>query len=126
MAFAGIWEVWRSREAEEKTPLITFSILTTDAVGPLQDIHHRMPLMIAKRDREKWLDPDLTEVKGTAVDGLLAPVALSIVDELELRPVSPLVNSVRNNNVDLLRRAEPMPVELDSVELDQGSLFDVS
>lgn len=112
LAFAGIWETWRPKDEADAEPLITFSILTTDAGGRLTDVHHRMPLIVPRTHWDGWLDPDRSEV-----DGLLVPTPPEIVESLELRPVSSLVNNVRNNGPELLRRVEPdQPVD---------ALFDV-
>ncbi|WP_007026132.1 SOS response-associated peptidase [Saccharomonospora iraqiensis] len=119
LAFAGLWETWRDPKGEtDSPPLITFSIITTDAVGPLADIHHRMPLALPSDRWAGWLDPDRTD----ATD-LLRPPERDWVDTLELRPVSTRVNSVRNNGPELVERAEPEPTDLDDGAT--GALFEV-
>ncbi|TVT31218.1 SOS response-associated peptidase [Amycolatopsis rhizosphaerae] len=107
LAFAGIWESWRDPKDRDAPPLITFSIITTDAVGRLTEIHERMPLAIPRRRWADWLDPDRTEAGE-----LLAP-AEDLVDSLELRPVSDRVNNVRNNGPELVARVEPAAADLD-------------
>ncbi|UJW35226.1 SOS response-associated peptidase [Saccharothrix sp. AJ9571] len=113
LVMAGIWESWRDPKDADAAPLITCSVLTTDAVGPIADIHHRMPLLLAKDNWANWLDPDREEIGE-----LLAPPSAELVDALELRPVSSRVNNVRNNGPELLERAEP------ATDLDAGALFD--
>ena len=39
-------------------PLLSCTIITTEAAGPLAEIHDRMPLTISERDWDRWLDPD--------------------------------------------------------------------
>lgn len=118
LAFAGLWETWRDPKADpDAPPLVTCSVLTTDAVGELTDIHHRMPLVLPEQRWAPWLDPDRTDV--TDVAELLRPPEPGWVDRLELRPVSTKVNNVRNNGPELVERVEPEPVDLD------GALFDV-
>jgi putative SOS response-associated peptidase YedK len=113
LALAGIWESWRDpKEGPDVSPLITFSVLTTDSVGSLVDIHHRMPLVLPKEHWAAWLDPDAEDVSS-----LLAPPSLAVVDTLELRPVSNMVNNVRNNGPELVERVEA------AQELDEGALF---
>jgi putative SOS response-associated peptidase YedK len=115
LALAGIWESWRDpKQGPDTSPLITFSVLTTDSVGNLTEIHNRMPLVLPKEHWAAWLDPDAEDVSR-----LLAPPSLEVVDSLELRPVSSRVNSVRNNGPELLDR-----VEL-AQELDDGALFEL-
>jgi putative SOS response-associated peptidase YedK len=114
LAFAGIWETWRDPQAADDAPrVISCSVLTVDAVGPLTEIHDRMPLVLPRESWQRWLDPDAEDVGE-----LLAPPSLELVDSLELRPVSDRVNNVRNNGPELLERVEP------AVELDEPALFE--
>jgi len=114
LAFAGIWETWRDPKEKDAPPLVTCSVLTVDAVGPLTDIHDRMPLVLSKDAWRQWLDPDLDDVAE-----LLQPPPLQVVDQLELRPVSNKVNSVRNNGPELIERVDPAQ-QLD----EEPALFD--
>jgi hypothetical protein len=52
----GLWSVWTPGESGE--PMRTAAIVTTDAVGALARVHDRMPLVLAERDWDRWLDPD--------------------------------------------------------------------
>jgi putative SOS response-associated peptidase YedK len=111
LAFAGLWSTWRDKEADpESEPLVSFTILTTDAIGQLTDIHERMPLVMPRQSWDTWLSPDVEDVSE-----LLVPPAMDLVDALELRPISSAVNNVRNNGPDLIVRQEP----------ETESLFDV-
>jgi putative SOS response-associated peptidase YedK len=117
LAFAGIWESWRDKKDPEAEPLITFSIITTDAIGRLTDIHDRMPLLMTKDNWGTWLDPDRDEV------GELLTPPRDLVDALELRPISDRVNNVRNNGPELLERVEADAVDLGSSP--DPALFDL-
>ncbi|WP_091452488.1 SOS response-associated peptidase [Actinokineospora iranica] len=112
LAMAGLWTTWRDQADPAAPLLITCAVLTTDAVGPLADIHDRMPLILGRDSWSAWLDPDSTDVSA-----LLAPPPWDLVDALEIRPVSTAVNSVRNNGPHLLDRDEP------AQELDAPDLF---
>ncbi|RZS34025.1 putative SOS response-associated peptidase YedK [Herbihabitans rhizosphaerae] len=115
LAMAGLWSTWRDPEAaEDAPPLITCSVLTTDAIGRLTDIHDRMPLLLSADAWQGWLDPDREDVAD-----LIGPPMPELVDALELRPVSDTVNNVRNNGPELLNRVDP------AQNLDEPSLFDV-
>ncbi|WP_197318544.1 SOS response-associated peptidase [Saccharomonospora sp. NB11] len=110
LAFAGLWETWRDPNAEpDARPLVTFSALTTEAVGQLAEIHHRMPLVLPVQRWADWLDPSRTD----ATD-LLTPPDRDWLDELELRPISTKVNNVRNNGPELIERVEPDATDLDA------------
>ncbi|WP_116045761.1 SOS response-associated peptidase [Amycolatopsis palatopharyngis] len=110
LAFAGLWESWRDpKQDADADPLITFSVLTTDSVGRLADVHHRMPLLMPRNRWAEWLDPDRTDATE-----LLTPPAPDVVDSLELRPVSTRVNNVRNNGPELVERVEAEVTDLDN------------
>ena len=97
--------------------LVTACVLTTDAVGPLAQVHDRMPLVLPPSAWAAWLDPDRTP-DDEAVAALLAPPSPELVAQMELRPVSPRVNNVRNNGPELLdalppeQVAEPLQLDL--------------
>lgn len=98
---AGLWSVWRDREVPGAEPLLSCTILTTDAIGDLARIHDRMPLPMPREHSDAWLDPD-----HPAPTELLAGVSPEEVAAIVARPVSTLVNSVRNNGPELLAPAE--------------------
>lgn len=101
VCMAGLWSVWRPRDAgEDSVPLLSCTIVTTDAVGELAEVHDRMPLMIAEKDWDHWLDPD------SPLDPDLLEVRADL-SHLQIREVSTLVNSVRNNGPELIEPAEP-------------------
>jgi putative SOS response-associated peptidase YedK len=113
IAMAGLWSTWKDKEADaEADPLVSYTILTTDAIGQLTEIHERMPLLLPRESWAAWLNPDLEDVSE-----LLTPTP-ELVAALELRPVSDAVNSVRNNGPELMARHEPAP------SLDEPALFD--
>lgn len=123
LAMAGLWSTWRPQatagpsaasppESEPVPMLVTCAVVTTEAVGPLAEIHHRMPLILPPSAWASWLDPDCDDPSQ-----LLAPPPAHLVDTLELRPVSTLVNSVRHNGPELVERIEPEQPAL--LDLDQ-------
>ena len=63
-ALAGLWERWRPEASAE--PLNSFTVLTTSPNELLAPIHNRMPVIVAPRDFDRWLDPgtDPAEVAG--------------------------------------------------------------
>lgn len=98
ICMAGLWSVWKPDKAA--LPLLSCTIITTDAVGELARVHDRMPLMIDESDWDRWLDPD------QAVDPQLLSVR-SELSHLEIREVPTLVNNVRNNGPELIEPAGP-------------------
>lgn len=94
MAFAGLWEAWRDVEGKW---LRTCAIITTDAAGPLVDIHDRCPVILEPNEWELWLDRDVTE-PGEVLPLLGPPDP----DLLELHRVGPEVGNVKNDDPSLL------------------------
>jgi putative SOS response-associated peptidase YedK len=101
LALAGIWSVWESAGRE----LLTFSVLTTAAVGELAEVHDRMPLLLPRERWSSWLAP----VDDPAA--LLAPPPVEWLAGLEIRPVSTAVGDVRNDGPVLTARVVPPPRE---------------
>jgi putative SOS response-associated peptidase YedK len=109
LALAGLWEVWGRGEDR----LYTCTVVTSPAVGALAEIHERMPLVLPPDRWAAWLDPAREDVEELA-----APTPPEVVEALELRPVSTLVNNVAHNGPELLARAESL-----SAPADQPALF---
>jgi putative SOS response-associated peptidase YedK len=98
LALAGLYEFWRPGPQDDW--LVTVTVLTTEALGPLAAIHDRMPVVVDPAGWKAWLDPSAPVDPG--FDPRLA------VDLLEAYPVGTAVNSVRNNGPHLV---DPLPAE---------------
>jgi putative SOS response-associated peptidase YedK len=96
---AGLWSVWKPKDQKDAQPLLSCTIITTDAPGELAEIHDRMPLVLPERDWDRWLNPD-----APVDEELLARTP--DVRGIAMREVSTLVNSVRNNGPELLAPVE--------------------
>ncbi|MFD5829434.1 SOS response-associated peptidase [Lentzea sp. NPDC060358] len=107
IAMAGIWSVWW----KDDVATVTCAVLTTESTGALTEIHNRMPLLLPPDRWAAWLDPDSLDPSA-----LLTP-DLSIVEALELRPVSTAVGSVKNNDPSLLDRV-PLAGEPSAAQLE--------
>lgn len=96
---AGLWAAAESA--------LTCTVITTDAVGEPASVHDRMPLIVAERDWDRWLDPDAP----APADLLAAPPDIA---GLAMREVSTLVNSIANNGPELIEPAggDDQPVGL--------------
>ena len=89
LAFAGLWERWRPAGGE---PVLSFTIITTDANDPLKGIHDRMPAILWPGDFDAWL-------KTPDPSGLLRPCQPEM---LTAYPVSPAINSPHNDDPRLV------------------------
>ncbi|MEE2032841.1 SOS response-associated peptidase [Rhodococcus chondri] len=93
---AGLWSAWHDPRTPGSPPLLSAAILTADAIARLSNVHHRMPLILPPDRWDAWLDPD-----SPGHPDLIVP-SREQIDRIEMRQVSPKVNSVRNNGPDLL------------------------
>jgi putative SOS response-associated peptidase YedK len=92
MAFAGLWERWRSQEGDD---LESCSIIVTDANELMRPIHDRMPVILAPEDWGAWLETEAKEAGG--LQCLLKPYS---AEGMTAWPVSTMVNSPRNDSVE--------------------------
>ena len=99
LSFAALWERWEKGSGT----LETFTIITTLASPGLEDLHHRQPAIIHPRWFSNWLDP------RTPLPALLELARQPHDGPFERRAVSTRVNSVRNDDPDILLRL-PAPV----------------
>lgn len=105
--FAGLYEWWKDPSKGRDDPsrwVLSFTIMTRDAVGQLGSIHDRMPLLIDADYANVWLDPT-TENVGDLLDATI-DAAPTLVDGLLMREVGPAVGNVRNNGPELIA---PLP-----------------
>lgn len=100
LALAGLYEFWRDKDKapdDDSAWLITFTIITTTATDDVGHIHDRMPMTVAKKDWQAWLDPRLNDVDD--IRALMAPPPQG---SLDIYAISTAVNSVKNNGPELL------------------------
>ena len=106
ITFAGLYETWwdksRSEEPDPETTLRTCTIITTQAGADMVDVHDRMPVIIERRDFDRWLDPDNHDTEELA--RLLLPAAKGT---LVRHPVDRQVNSPRNDGPMIIQQAPP-------------------
>lgn len=96
LTFAGLYDEWMSPDGEIIT---SYTILTTEANNDLQELHHRMPVILPPDYFELWLA--LANRQTVQLKSLLAPRPDG---ELTQHPVTREVNSPRNQGPELLER----------------------
>ena len=84
IALAGIWETWIGPDGSE---IDTAAIVTTDANGVVATLHDRMPVIVAQRDHDAWLDPDERETDAALALVRPAPDDLLVAEEVD--PATP-------------------------------------
>jgi putative SOS response-associated peptidase YedK len=95
-AMAAIWDIWMPSGGSE---LDSCAIVTTEANETLKPVHHRMPVILAEKDWDLWLDPAASEKE------LLALLRPAPDDLMEAIPVSTRINRVANDDPSLQERA---------------------
>lgn len=86
---AGLWARWGE--------VVSATILTTDAVGQLGNLHHRMPRVLADDEVSDWLD-----FSDWATDGDVGMTSAEVVDRLTICPANRAVGNVANEGPHLL------------------------
>jgi putative SOS response-associated peptidase YedK len=95
-AMAGIWESWKSPEGRS---IYSCAVITTGPNELMKNIHDRMPCILKQSDEKIWLDPALTD--STYLNQCLQPLDEALMDAYE---VSSLVNSPKNNSIELVKK----------------------
>jgi len=92
-AFAGLCDAW---EKPDGSTLKTFTLITTSPNKLVGQIHDRMPAILERNDIAGWLDSE------TLIADAMSMLKPFPADVMESHPVRPLVNSVKNDNRQLI------------------------
>jgi putative SOS response-associated peptidase YedK len=109
LSIAGLWERWTNPATGE--PVMSCTMIVTDANALLRPIHDRMPVLVEPADFEVWLG-------GTGGIELLRPAAAA---KLRMWPVSRRVNRTGSGDDDptLTNEVALIPAQSD---LDFGTI----
>lgn len=118
LVFAGLYEFWHPKDDEgndivDAELVVSCTILTTAANETMAPVHDRMPVMLAPRVWDDWLDPASDH---EFIASLMVPAPESL---LTMYPVSTAVNSVRNNGSELVQQVMRSEVSELTLDLDQ-------
>lgn len=93
-AFAGVYDVWN---ADGKSNIISYSIVTTAAAPSTAAYHDRMPLVLEEGQFDDWMrgPPEIAAEMMKPYHGAI-----------DLWEVSAAVGNVRNNRPDLMDRVD--------------------
>lgn len=95
MHFAGLWEEWEDPENGEAVN--SYTIITTGANKPMEELHDRMPAMLLPAEFDTWLDPSNHDTH--ALQELIHPWP---DDDIKFYRVDQEVGNVRNNRPELI------------------------
>jgi putative SOS response-associated peptidase YedK len=98
-AFAGLWERWKNPSTHDS--LETFSIITTDANQVVAPLHTRMPVILERKDYERWL------AAGNPAQPPLDLLRPFPAEQMVAWTVDKAVGNVRNDTAQLLEFHAP-------------------
>lgn len=93
--FAGLWSHWTSSDGSE---ILSCTVITMEAGDLLQSIHHRMPVILRKKNRDLWINA--SNQNNREALSFLEPIEDK---ELEAYPVSTQVNSPANDSSECVK-----------------------
>jgi putative SOS response-associated peptidase YedK len=96
----GIAAIWEPASLQGGS-LDACALITRPALAPVDAVHQRMPVLLAREHRERWLDPGFEDV--AALNRMLADPPGFV---LQAQPVTSRVNSPANDDVGCIA---PMP-----------------
>lgn len=94
-ALAGLWEVWQADGMD--APLRSCTIITCPPNAFLEEIHHRMPVILPQDAYAEWLAPN--QQSADTLQPLLVPYR---DEEMEAYPVSRFVNRPTNDSPECI------------------------
>lgn len=92
LAVAALWDVWEGGD----TPLLSCTLVTTDAAPAFRAWHHRMPVLLSREEALRWLDNGR---QIPADDELFAP---ALKFPLRLAPLDRAVGNARRKDPALM------------------------
>jgi len=107
-AFAGLWESWQDK-AGPGTVYRSCTIITREAAGTLEKIHHRIPVVLAPEAYTAWMEPG-----KNGVESLQELLSWGSVTDFTFYPVSKQVNAVRNNGPENIEPVEANHIQRES------------
>jgi putative SOS response-associated peptidase YedK len=103
LALAGLFEDWPDPSVPQGLPQHrrrTNTIITRSALGDIEPIHDRMPVLLAPEHFDAWLAGDF----DSAAEALqfLETASQATIRAFEVYPVGTAVGNVRNNGPQLI------------------------
>ena len=93
LPMAGLWDMWHAPDGKA---VLSYTVITTIPRPELAHIHNRMPVVLNHDDISQWIDLKQHTVKS------IIPLLKPYDSTLSVHPVSPMVNSPKNNHIDCI------------------------
>jgi putative SOS response-associated peptidase YedK len=97
-ALAGIYDRWKNEKGET---LLSFTVITIPSNQFVSAFHDRMPVILLREEERQWIDAG-----ETTADALLHHLKPYPDDGMEAYRVSDRVNSVRNNDPQIIEKSD--------------------
>jgi putative SOS response-associated peptidase YedK len=94
--FAGLWDKWADKQTGQD--ILSSTIITTDAIGTLAEVHNRMPVILNPDDYKIWLSDK--NIPDSTLMHCLKPYSAK---EIEIYRISTLVNNPRNDSAECIK-----------------------
>jgi putative SOS response-associated peptidase YedK len=91
--FAGLYDEWKPPEGEK---VFSCTIITCAPNELVNSYHNRMPVILGKEKRWKWIE------EGLPIDPALNMLLPYPAEEMSVRQVSKAINSPQNDSPDIL------------------------
>jgi len=93
--FAGIWEIWKNKQLQK---IASCTIITTESIASIQQVHHRMPVILTSEAVHEWLDHHNSDKKK-----LIQILNEGQETRFQKHKVSSYVNSVSNKDIKCIQ-----------------------
>ena len=99
LTMAGLYDKWKNPDGYL---VPSYTIITKEAQQDIATIHNRMPVILPQEHLDTWLRTEIFSISKAL------ELAKDVKPLLENFPVSPLVNSVKNNSPECLLSANKL------------------
>jgi putative SOS response-associated peptidase YedK len=99
-AFAGLWEPLSDVANDPNDPNnpgadATFTIVTTEPNSVVEEVHHRMPVILDREEERRWVEQESEDELADLLDPYPA-------EKMHAYPVSPTVNDPGNDSPEII------------------------
>ncbi|XP_048771936.2 abasic site processing protein HMCES-like [Ostrea edulis] len=99
LTMAGVFDVWKPSSGSQ--PVLSYSVITVESSPAMTKVHHRMPaLLLNDKEIQEWLDYENVPLEK-AIKHIRA------TEEIQMHPVSDVVNNSRNKTPDCTKPIDP-------------------